>query len=140
MKETSMSFQNPTPPGEHETLAGQDDPPLATFGPPGAPMTQDYQEDQWLGESEELPRRQRRRLLTPLPLALLAGLLVALGFIGGVLVEKGQNPSSGAAATQGSALATRLRALAGGRSRLGGASSSPGTGAGAGFTRPNVDT
>ncbi len=44
---------------------------------------------------EELARRPRRRLLgtggNPIPLALLGVLLIACGFIGGVLVEKGQS-------------------------------------------------
>ena len=131
-----MSFQNPTPPGQPETLAHQDDPLLATLGPPTGPGEEPYGEQQWLPESEELPRRPRRRLLTPLPLTLFAVLLVALGFIGGVLVEKSQSSSSSTAGTQGSALATRLRALAGSR----GAPSASGSGAATGFTRPTVGT
>jgi hypothetical protein len=39
---------------------------------------------------EPLPLRARRRLLAPAPLALLGVLLAACGFIGGVLVQKGQ--------------------------------------------------
>jgi hypothetical protein len=58
------------------------------------------QEDEWLDDESELPRRPRRRVLTPIPLALLAVLLIACGFIGGVLVQKGQggtaSPSGGA--------------------------------------------
>lgn len=54
----------------------------------------------WIEDSEELPPRPRRRLLTPVPIALTGVLLVACGFIGGVLVEKGQTGSSqGGAAT-----------------------------------------
>jgi hypothetical protein len=45
------------------------------------------EQEPWLDQPEELPRRPRRRLLTPVPLALLAALLIASGFIGGVLVE-----------------------------------------------------
>ncbi len=135
-----MSFQNPTTPGQPETLAHQDDPAFATLGPPAGPVSEPYGEEEWLPESEELPRRPRRRMFTPLPLTLLAVLLVALGFIGGALVEKGQSSSSSAASTQGSALATRLRALGGSRGALGGTSSSSGAGAASGFTRPTVGT
>ena len=65
----------------------------------------------WLDDLGELPPRPRRRWLAPAPLALLGVLLIACGFIGGVLVEKGQ--SGGASASPGGALASRLRALAG---------------------------
>ncbi len=77
-------------------------------------------------EPEELPRRPRRRLLgtggNPIFLALLGVLLIACGFIGGVLVEKGQTSSSSSAGCAAASLASRLRALRGGtrRSRLGG--------------------
>jgi hypothetical protein len=37
---------------------------------------------------EELPSRPRNRLLAPLPLALIAVLIAATGFLGGVLVQK----------------------------------------------------
>ncbi len=81
--------------------------------------------DDWLEEPEELPRRPRRRLLTPLPLALLGVLLVACGFIAGVLVEKGQ--SSSTSATGASAgVASRIAALRG--------ASGAGSGAGAAGT------
>jgi hypothetical protein len=59
---------------------------------------------------EELPPRPRRRLFTPIPLALLGVLLLACGFIGGVLVEKGQ-PSSAGPGTSASGLASRLAGL-----------------------------
>jgi hypothetical protein len=48
-----------------------------------------------LDELEPLAPRPRRRLLAPLPLALLGVLLVAAGFIGGVLVQKHAGGSSG---------------------------------------------
>ena len=51
-------------------------------------------EDDWLEEPEELPRRPRRKLLSPIPVALLVVLLVACGFFAGVQVEKGQSSSS----------------------------------------------
>jgi hypothetical protein len=81
------------------------------------------EQDEWLDEPEQLPRRPRRRLLTPVPLALLAALLVTCGFIGGVLVQKGQGATaatSGAGASGG--FASRLAALKG---------AAPGAGAGA---------
>lgn len=86
-----------------------------------APVEDD--DDTW----EELPHRPRRRLLTPLPLALMAVLLVACGFIGGVLVEKGQNSSSGSTGGA-SAFASRLAALRGG-STTGTGTGTTGTGA-----------
>jgi hypothetical protein len=76
-----------------------------------------------------LPRRPRRRLLAPLPLAFAAVLLTACGFIGGVLVEKGETSSS--TATGGSSLASRFAALRGGASTGGsrtGASGASGAG------------
>jgi hypothetical protein len=83
-------------------------------------------DDEWLEDPAELPRRPRRRLLSPVPLALAGVLLAACGFIGGVLVEKGQaSPSSPAGA--GGALAARFAAL------RGGASGATGSAGGAGF-------
>jgi hypothetical protein len=53
---------------------------------------------------DELPRRPRTRLLTPLTVALMLVLFAACGFVGGVLVQKGQASSSstvlGAAASR----------------------------------------
>ena len=49
--------------------------------------------DEWLEEPAGLPRRPRRRLLTPVPLALIGVLLIACGFVAGVLIEKGQTSS-----------------------------------------------
>lgn len=46
--------------------------------------------------TEEIPPRPRNRLLAPLPLALIAVLIAATGFLGGVLVQKG---SEGGGAT-----------------------------------------
>jgi hypothetical protein len=99
--------------------------------------------EHWLDEDEELPRRPRRRLLRPLPLSLLGVLLIACGFIGGVLVEKGEtsSSSSGTGAAAGGALASRFAAL---RSSAGagtntGSSGGPGAGAG-GFARPTAGT
>jgi hypothetical protein len=47
-------------------------------------------DEEWPNEQQELPRRPRQRLLAPLPASLLAVLLVACGFLAGVLVQKGQ--------------------------------------------------
>jgi len=83
-------------------------------------------EDRWADDEEELPRRPRRRLLAPVPLALLTVLLIACGFIGGVLVEKGQTSSSSSSSAAG--LASRFAALRSGASGAG-ASSTAGSGA-----------
>jgi hypothetical protein len=88
-------------------------------------------QDEWLIQPEELPRRPRRRLLTPVPLALLAALLIACGFIGGVLVQKGQGGTTSANGAASSAVASRLAALKGaapGAGAAGGASSAAGAG------------
>jgi hypothetical protein len=90
-------------------------------------------EDEWLEEPEELPRRPRRRLLTPVPLALLGVLLTACGFIGGVLVEKGQSSSAGTSTGAASSLAARFAALRGGASGAGASGASTGAGAAAAF-------
>lgn len=101
-------------------------------------------QDQWLEEPEELPRRPRRRLFgaggNPIFLALLAVLLVACGFIGGVLVEKSETSSpspagSGAAAS----LASRFRSLRGGTGTSS-TSTSGSTSSSAGFARPTAGT
>jgi len=100
-----------------------------------------YENNEWLeGPDEELPRRPRRRLLSPLPLALLGVLLTAVGFIGGVLVEKGQSSSS---SSGGSSLASRFAALRGTASSTGTAGTAGAAGAGGaagGFSRPTAGT
>lgn len=68
------------------------------------------EQEQWPADLQELPPRPRRRLLTPLPLALAGVLLVACGFVAGVLVEKGQTSSSGGSGTS-TALSSRLAGL-----------------------------
>ncbi len=88
------------------------------------------EQDEWLEEPVDLPPRPRRRLLSPVPLALLGVLLCAAGFIGGVLIEKGQTSSSApAGATSG--LASRFAALRAGAS--GGASGGSGASGAGGF-------
>ncbi len=108
---------------------------------PATPAYEPLEDDeQWLEEPEELPRRPRRRMLTPLPLALLGVLLIACGFIGGVLVEKGESsPSSSTGAGTSSALASRFRALAG-RGGAGAAASGASSSSAGGFTRPTAGT
>jgi hypothetical protein len=69
---------------------------------------------------DELPARPRRRLLTPATVALMLVLFAACGFLGGVLVEKGQTSSS-----------ATLASTATGAGRFGGAGTGA-TGAGGG--------
>ncbi|HEY4452592.1 MAG TPA: hypothetical protein VGN13_13475 [Solirubrobacteraceae bacterium] len=65
-------------------------------------------------DDEELPRRARRRLLAPLPVALLLALLTACGFIAGVLVEKNSASSvTGAGGAGGAIGAARFAGLRG---------------------------
>lgn len=85
---------------------------------------------------EELPPRPRRRLLAPLPLALLGVLLIACGFIAGVLVEKGQTSSSSSGGSGAAGLAARFASLRGASGAGSGASAGAGTaptGAAGGF-------
>ncbi len=65
----------------------------------------DAYEDDWEPAPEEraLPPRRRRRLVTPASAVLAAVLIAALGFIGGVEVQKGQADGGGGAATAGGA-------------------------------------
>jgi hypothetical protein len=69
----------------------------------------DEYEDDWEPAPEEraLPPRPRRRLVTPASATLAAVLIAAVGFIGGVEVQKGQADDEGAAggAAGGAALA-----------------------------------
>jgi hypothetical protein len=133
-------------PVTHDTAA-QDTAVQAQETPAYEPSYEPTEEDEgWLEEPEELPRRPRRRLLSPIPIALLAALLTACGFIGGVLVEKGQSTSSSAAGA-GSGLASRLAGLRSGGAGAGasgataiGASAGGGGGSGAagGGQRPTA--
>jgi hypothetical protein len=79
----------------------------------------DAYEDDWEPAPEEraLPPRRRRRLVTPASAALAAVLIGALGFIGGVEVQKGQADSGGGAGASGAGAA---RAAAGGGGAGGG--------------------
>lgn len=97
------------------------------------------QPQRWLEDAEPLPPRPRRRLLTPLPLALAGVLLIACGFIGGVLVEKGQSETGSTAGTA-SGFASRLRSLAGAAAGGSSTSGSGAQGSGSGFVRPTEGT
>jgi DNA-binding beta-propeller fold protein YncE len=118
--------------------------------PPTAAHEEPVEADQeWLEEPDELlPRRPRRRLIgaggNPLALALLAVLLAACGFIGGVLIEKGETSSSSSGGSAASSLASRFRALRGGTSAAGGSGAggagANAAGASSGFTRPTAGT
>jgi len=93
------------------------------------PVYDDAVDDAWTDEDPpELPRRPKRRLVTPWTLGLAAVLVAALGFIGGVQVQKGEQDDGAA-----SGLPAGLRAaMAGG---AGGArGGAPGAGANAGGT------
>jgi hypothetical protein len=82
-------------------------------------------EEDWYPELEQLPERPRRKLLTPSIVLLALVLFAACGFIGGVLVQKGQGSSSGGAGAGASSFASRFGAGASGAS---GASGAAGTG------------
>src|SRR3954454_2134307 len=53
----------------------------------------------WLDDEQELPRRARRKLVTPATAALTAVIIAAAGFAGGVEAQKssGTSPTAGAA-------------------------------------------
>ncbi len=121
-----------------------------TVPEPPAPAHEPEEEDDRLydrDEPEELPPRPRRRVLRPIPLALLAALLIAGGFIAGVEVQKGEETSS---ATTGAGVASRIAGLRGaGTTGAGAGSSKTSTGGGAaggfagtggGGARPTIGT
>jgi hypothetical protein len=95
------------------------------------------QDEDWLEQAGELSPRPRRRLLAagrnPTVLVLLGVLLTACGFIGGVLVEKGQSSPAGSTSGATARLTSRFAALR--QATAGGAGASAGgglLGAGAG--------
>src|SRR5271166_6883956 len=71
--------------------------------------------DEWVQEPADLPRRPHRHLLgtgaNRVFVTLLGVLLIACGFIGGVLVEKSQTSSSSSSSSAASGFGSRLRAL-----------------------------
>jgi hypothetical protein len=87
-------------------------------------------------DADFLPPRSRGRLLRPLTVVLFAASLAGAGFLGGVLIEKHQLPSSSSAAGARSVASTSVRSAgAGGAPSTGGsggASSTGGSGAVAG--------
>jgi hypothetical protein len=91
------------------------------------------QDDEWLEEPEELPRRPRRKLLSPVPVALLVVLLVAGGFFAGVQVEKGQSSSSSGSGFPAGLAALRGAATGSSGSARTGSSASSGLPGGSGF-------
>jgi len=98
-------------------------------------------EDGWFeDELDEAPRRPRRKLLSPVPVTLFVILVGALGFLGGVEVEKNHTSSSSSGGLPSGLAALRSRfagaARAGSTASSGsGASASgfPGAGGGGGF-------
>lgn len=138
-----MSQQEPFTPSEREVAAGgadtEETAPVAQYAETYEPIDEP---GDWLEQPEQLPRRPRRRLLgkggNPVAVALLGILLAACGFIGGVLVEKGE-ASSSTSTSAAASFASRFRDLAGGSgtssSSTGGSSALPG-----GFTRPTAGT
>jgi hypothetical protein len=109
----------------HDTAVQEQD--ATGYEPSYEPLDAD---EEWLEEPDALPPRARRRLLSPAPLALLGVLLTACGFIGGVLVEKGQTSSSSAGAGAGTGVASRFAALRGGASATGATGARAGAAAG----------
>jgi hypothetical protein len=71
-------------------------------------------------ELDELPPRPRAKLLTPVTITLLMVLFAAGGFIGGVLVQKGQQ--SGGASVAGSSFAGRFGGVGAGTTGVSGTS------------------
>ena len=92
----------------------------------------DVYEDDWEPAPEEraLPPRRRRRLVTPASAALAAVLIGALGFIGGVEVQKGQADSGGGATASGAGAARAGLAGAGAGGAARGGFAGPGAGQG----------
>jgi hypothetical protein len=111
-EEHEMTDEQPNIDDRPVTSAPSGDAPAAVA--PAAPAEPVYEpEGDWLDDAEELPPRPRRRLLTPIPLTLLAILAIACGFIAGVLVEKGQGGSTSAGGGAGGAFAARFAAASG---------------------------
>jgi hypothetical protein len=95
------------------------EPPQPPAPPPLPPPPTAQADEGWYEEPDELPARPRARFLTPLTVVLMLVLFAACGFVGGVLVQKGQQ--SGATSTIGAAASSRLGAAASGATGSGGA-------------------
>jgi len=124
----------------HDPLTSHEEPAInaakETDDPVQARETPSYErveDDGWAEDPDELPRRPRRRVLAPLPVTLILVLTIAVGFIAGVLVEKGQASSTtGGGAASGASVASRFAAARGAGTSAGGvAGASAGTGGGA---------
>jgi hypothetical protein len=88
-------------------------------------------DDDWEADEEPLPKRPRRRLVTPISATLAGALIGALGFIGGVEVQKGQGNGSNANNGNAGALASASGGAArGGFGRGGGTGGGPQFGGG----------
>jgi hypothetical protein len=103
---------------------------------PDTPVDEDVQfayaeesEHDWLDEHDELPRRPRRKLLSPVPVTLFVVLLLIGAFLAGVEVQKGQGSSSAAGGGLASTFAA-LRAARGGATGTSGAARGSGAAAG----------
>jgi hypothetical protein len=86
-------------------------------------------DDGW--SDEELPPRPKRRLVTPLTASLAGILLVALGFLGGVEVQKHSSSSSASTAGTGG-FGARAGGFPGAGAAAGGGGATTGAGAAAG--------
>ena len=96
-----------------------------------------YDDEPWDGDddTDELPPRPRRKLITRTTLGVAAVLIAAGGFIGGVEVQKHQGGSSPSSSGLPAGLASRL----GGGANGGGGAGAPGGGAASGdFTTGTV--
>jgi hypothetical protein len=73
-------------------------------------------DDDWEADEEPLPKRPRRRLVTPISATLAGALVGALGFIGGVEVQKSQDNGS----SSGNGAAAAFASAGGGGTARGG--------------------
>jgi hypothetical protein len=89
----------------------------------------DYDVDDWEADEEPLPKRPRRRLVTPISATLAGALVGALGFIGGVEVQKSQDDGS----SGGNGAAAAFASAGGSGAARGGFGRSGGTGGGPQF-------
>lgn len=85
-------------------------------------------QEEWLDEPQELPRRPRRKLFSPIPTVLLVVALIAGAFFAGVQVQKGQSSSSSSGGLPAGLAA--LRGSGAGTGAFGSARTSSGGGAG----------
>jgi hypothetical protein len=93
------------------------------------PDALEYEQEDWLVDEDELPPRPRRKLLSPVPLTLMAVLLIALAFFAGVQVEKGQSSSTGGGGLPSGFAALRARFGATGATGASGTTGASGAGA-----------